>query len=292
MGKVAIATDTNSGLSIEEAKELGIFLLSMPFAVDGKDYKEGIDLNHEQFYKFLEEDKEVFTSQPAVVDVMDFWDSILAEYDELVYIPMSSGLSSSYQTAMTFSSEEQYEGKVFIVNNQRISVTQRYSAIEAKERADAGWSGSDIKNFLEATKFDSSIYITVDTLKYLKKGGRVTPAGAAIASVLNIKPVLQIQGEKLDAFAKARGMKQARVTMIKAVKNDIENRFGGLEGVADNICLDVAYTAEDETVESWIKELKEEFPNNEIYSAPLSISIGCHIGHGSLAVAVCQKHPL
>jgi len=292
MSKVAIATDTNSGLTREEADKLGIFLMPMPFSVDGKDYKEGIDLNHEQFYRFLDEDKEVFTSQPAVIDVMEFWDSILADYDELVYIPMSSSLSSSYQTAMTFAGEEQYEGKVFIANNQRISITQRYSAIEAKERADAGWSGIDIKNFLEATKFDSSIYITVDTLKYLKKGGRVTPAGAAIASVLNIKPVLQIQGEKLDAFSKARGMKQARSTMIKAIKDDIEKRFGGLSSAGENIQLDIAHTSDDETVASWIQEVKEAFPDNEVYVAPLSLSIGCHIGYGSLALAVSQKHSL
>lgn len=290
MSKVAVVTDSNSGFTIEEAKEYGVYLMPMPFSVNGKDYHEGVDLNHEMFYKFLEADAQVFTSQPAVVDLMDFWDELLKDYDEIVHIPMSSGLSSAYQTARTFSQEEEYAGKVFVANNQRISVTQRYAAIEAVNMAEHGYSAEQIRDFLEETRFDSSIYITVDTLKYLKKGGRVTPAGAALATVLNIKPVLQIQGEKLDAFSKARGMKKARSIMISAIKDDIEKRFGGLANVAKNVEIEVAHTCDDETVKDWMAQVQEAFPDNEIVCSKLSLSVACHIGYGALAVAATVKH--
>lgn len=293
MKKVAIAVDTNSGLTAESAKELGVFLLSMPFTINNEEYKEGVDLDHEQFYKFLEEDANVTTSQPPVADVMDFWDEILKEYDEIVYIPMSSGLSSSTQTAEALSHEEEYEGRVFVADNHRISITQRYSAIEALERAKAGWSGAQIKEFLEQTQADSSIYIMVDTLKYLKKGGRVTAAGAALATVLNLKPVLTIQGEKLDAYAKVRGNKQAKATMIKALKDDIEKRFGTMsEGWQDRVRIDAAHSSSKEEVDKWVEELREAFPGTDIVVDPLSLSVGCHIGYGSLAAAVTVKHKL
>ena len=289
MSRVAITTDSNSGITQEQAKELGVFVIPMPFSINGKAYKEGIDLDHEAFYEFLAQDAEVFTSQPSVAELMEFWDGILKDYDQIVHIPMSSGLSSSCQTAMTFASEE-YEGKVFVVDNQRISITQRLSAIEGKQMADKGMSAEQICKFLMDTKFESSIYITVDTLKYLKKGGRVTPAGAAIASVLNLKPVLTIQGEKLDAYEKARGMKKARAIMVQAVKDDIESRFGGLENYKDNVIIEVAHTSDDETVQDWIDQLRAEFPDAGLYSDPLSLSVACHIGYGSLAVAVSKRH--
>ncbi len=291
MKKVAIAVDSNSGLTMDCAKEMGVFMLPMPFSINNVEYKEGVDLNHEQFYKFLEEDADVTTSQPPVGDVMDLWDEILQEYDELVYIPMSSALSSSTQTAEALSREEDYEGRVFVVDNHRISITQRASAVEALQMAEAGWSGARIKEFLEATAADSSIYIMVDTLKYLKKGGRVTAAGAALATVLNLKPVLTVQGEKLDAFAKVRGVKQAKVTMIKAIKDDIENRFGGMgDGWQDRIRVDVAHSSSDADVELWVNDLKAAFPGADMFVDPLSMSVGCHIGFGSLAVAVSVKH--
>ncbi|MBR5376565.1 MAG: DegV family protein, partial [Lachnospiraceae bacterium] len=202
MSKIAIVTDSNSGITQDRAKELGIFVLPMPFVINGNDYYEDIDLTQEQFYKLLEdENAEIHTSQPLPTEVMELWDRLLTEYDEIVHIPMSSGLSGSCESAITFSAN--YDGKVHVVNNQRISVTQEVSCFDAKKMAENGLSASEIKKRLEETKFDSAIFITVDTMKYLKKGGRVTPAAATIAEILNIKPVLKIFGEKLDAFAKA-----------------------------------------------------------------------------------------
>lgn len=292
MERIAIVTDSNSGVTEDEARSMGIYVLPMPFSIDGKPYKEGVDLDHKSFYRFMENDSDVSTSQPGVADLMDFWSEVLKTHDAIVHIPMSSGLSSSYQTAVTFSNEDEFAGKVYVVNNQRISVTQRYSVIEAYERVKAGYSAKEIKDFLEDTRFDASIYITVDTLKYLKKGGRVTAAGAALANVLNLKPVLKIEGEKLDAFSKARGMKMAKNTMIKAIKNDIENKFGVFDNLNDKIDLEIAHTADAETVAIWRKEVSEAFPGCDIYVSELSLSIACHIGQGALALAVSQKHTI
>ena len=221
--KVAIITDSNSGITQAQAKELGIYVLPMPFMIDGKEFFEDINLTQREFYEKLKDGSDISTSQPSPESVMNLWDTVLKEYDQIVHIPMSSGLSSSYQTANMLAQD--YEGKVEVVNNQRISVTQRQSALDAKELAARGWDAKRIKEKLEEMKFESSIYITVDTLKYLKKGGRITPAAAALGTLLRIKPVLQIQGEKLDAFAKARTMKQAKSIMITAMTRDFEERF-------------------------------------------------------------------
>lgn len=208
MGNVAIVTDSNSGISQAEAKELGIYVIPMPFLVDGKLYFEDVDMNKEQFYHFLENDADLSTSQPSPGDVMDLWDKLLKEYDEIVHIPMSSGLSASCSTAMGLARD--YDGKVQVVDNQRISVTMQQSVMDAKHLVAAGKSAAQIKEILEKEALESSIYLMVDTLKYLKKGGRITPSAALLGSALNLKPILQIQGDKLDAYKKVRGVKAAK----------------------------------------------------------------------------------
>ena len=286
MANIAIVTDSNSGITQAQAKELGIYVLPMPFMINGKTYFEDIDLTQEQFYEKLTEGAEISTSQPSPEAVMKLWDKLLKEYDEIVHIPMSSGLSGSCQSAMIFAQD--YDGKVQVVNNQRISVTQRQSALDAKLLAAKGMSAKEIKDFLEEDKFNSSIYIMLDTLYYLKKGGRITPAAAAIGTMLRLKPVLTIQGEKLDAFAKARTVSQGKSMMINAIRNDINNRFGGMGTNGDNIWMQIAYTYDKEAAEAFKAEVKEAFPEAEIHMDPLSLSVACHIGPGALAVA-CSK---
>ena len=276
MGKIAVVTDSNSGITQEKGKELGVHVIPMPFYIDGELFLEDITLTQEAFYEKLASDCEISTSQPAPGEVMEFWDKLLKEYDEIVHIPMSSGLSSTCETAIMLSKD--YDGKVEVVNNQRISVTQKTSVLDAVRLAKAGKSALEIKESLEAEKLEASIYITVDTLKYLKKGGRITPAAAAIGTVLNLKPVLQIQGEKLDAFAKVRGWKQAKKTMLDAMEKDLLHRFGGKK-----MSLLAAYTCSAEEAKSWKEELEDRFPNYTIDMDPL-----CHIGPGALAVA-CAK---
>ncbi len=286
MSKVAVMTDSNSGITQIQAKEFGIVVLPMPFFINEELFLEDITLSQEEFYKRLGEDADISTSQPAPADVMDAWDKLLEEYEEVVYIPMSSGLSSSCETAIMLADD--YEGKVQIVNNQRIAVTQRRSVLDAMELAEDGKSATEIKTILEDEAFNSSIYITVETLKYLKKGGRITPVAAAIGSVLNLKPVLQIQGEKLDAYAKVRGKKAARRTMLEAMKKDIEERFA--DKVNDKgYYLQLAYSGNEEEALDWKAEVEQVFTDMDIVTDPLSLSIACHIGHGALAIACSMK---
>ncbi len=257
----------------------------MPFMINEETFYEDITLTQTEFYEKLESGANVVTSQPSPESVMKLWDEILKEHDEIVYIPMSSGLSGSCQSAIMLS--EDYDGRVQVVNNQRISVTQRQSALDAKLLAERGMDAAQIKDFLEKDKYNSSIYIMLDTLYYLKKGGRITPAAAAIGTMLKLKPVLTIQGDKLDAFAKARTSNQGKSIMINAIRNDMENRFGGAK--ADNIWLEVAYTKNEETMRQFVAELEKEFPGFDIVANPLSLSVACHIGPGALAVACCKK---
>ena len=281
MKKVAIATDSNSGITQNKAKELGISVIPMPFYIHDELYFEDITLTQEQFYEKLQSDCTITTSQPSPADVTDLWDKLLKEYDQVVYIPMSSGLSNSCETAVMLSGD--YEGKVFVVNNQRISVTQKRSVLDAIELSNQGKNGEEIKEILEEMKYESSIYITVDTLKYLKQGGRITPAAAAIGTVLNIKPVLQIQGEKLDSFAKARGFKQGKNIMLDAMEKDINERFKG-----QKIHLQAAYTCSEEEAMAWKTEIETRFSGYEIDMDKLSLSVACHIGPGAMAIA-CTK---
>lgn len=287
MSRVAVVSDSNSGIAQQEAKELGVYILAMPFFVNNETFFEDVDLTQEEFYNRLKEGCEISTSMPSIASVTELWDELLKEYDEIVHIPMSSGLSSSYETAAMLALD--YDGKVFVVNNQRISVTQRQSVLDAKALAEKGYQASAIKEILEREKFESSIYIMVDTLAYLKKGGRITPAAAALGTLLRLKPVLQIQGEKLDAFAKARTVKQAKSLMIDAMKNDFTNRFHDPEG--KDMYLEMAYTHDLEAAEEFKKEVQAAFPGLEIIMNPLSLSVSCHIGPGALAVACSKKIP-
>lgn len=287
MQKVAVITDSNSGITQSQAKELGIQVVPMPFFINEETFYEDISMTQKEFYEYLTNGADVMTSQPSPDSLMNIWREALKDHEEIVYIPMSSGLSSTCGTAMMLSYEDEFEGKVFVVDNQRISVTQRQSALDALELAKKGYSGEEIQAILMREKFESSIYIMVDTLSYLKKGGRVTPAAAAIGTVLRIKPVLQIQGEKLDAYAKVKTIKQAKNTMIKAVRKDLEDRFHDPDG--EKFHLEIAYTGDDTEAQIFKKELEVEFPGHEIWVDPLSLSVSCHIGPGALAFAISKR---
>lgn len=286
MGKIAIVTDSNSGITQDQAKKMGVHVIPMPFYINETLYLEGVTLTQEEFYERLKNDEPISTSQPSPAEVCGLWDMLLKENDEIVHIPMSSGLSNSCETAMGLARD--YDGKVQVIDNQRISVTQYQSVADALALRDAGKSAAEIKEVLEAEKLESSIYITLETLKYLKKGGRITPAAAAIGTVLNLKPVLQIQGEKLDAYAKVRGKKQAKRVMLKAAQEDMQERFAEYkkEGL---MCIEGAYTGNPEEAEEFKKEIEAAFPGHEVRMAPLSLSVACHIGHGALAVACTKK---
>lgn len=286
MSRVKIITDSNSGITQRQGKEMGIEVVPMPFFINETQYLEDITMTQEDFYQALQDDRaEVSTSQPSPENIMEMWTRGLEEYDEIVHIPMSSGLSGSCQSALMLAAD--YEGRVQVVNNQRISVTQRQSALDAMELADKGMDAAQIKQFLEDDKFNSSIYIMLDTLYYLKKGGRITPAAAALGTILRLKPVLTIQGDKLDAFAKARTVSQGKTMMINAIRNDMEKRFGGVN--KDNIWLQIAYTYDLDAATQLRDEVAAQFPGFAIHMDPLSLSIACHIGPGSLAVACCKK---
>lgn len=288
MSKIAIVTDSNSGITQKEGEQFGVYVLPMPFDIEGITYFEDITLSQEEFYIKLNDNCNISTAQPTPDSFMEMWGKLLQEYDEIIHIPMSSGLSGSCQTAMIFSQEDEFEGRVFVVDNQRISVTQRQSVLEAKAMADAGMDARAIVDRLLKMKRESSIYIMVDTLKYLKKGGRVTPAAAALGTILKLKPVLQIQGEKLDAFAKARTLSQAKNMMINAVKNDIENRFGG---DINKLELAIAHTQNLAEAKNFQDEVWRAFPDykGDIVINPLSLSVSCHIGPGALALACTVK---
>lgn len=281
MSRVAIVTDSNSGISQEEAKKLGVYVVPMPFFVNGRVYFEDIDLSQEQFYKLLAEDADVSTSQPSPADIMDLWDDLLRSHQEIVHIPMSSGLSASCATAQGLAQD--YNGKVQVVDNKRVSVTMMQSVLDALALAKSGKSAAQIREILERESLEASIYLMVDTLKYLKKGGRITPAAAMIGSVLKLKPVLQIQGDKLDAYAKVRGVKAAKKTMLDAIKKDLEGRFASYMEKGE-MKLQVAYTTLAGEAEAWMEEVKAAFPDLEITRMdPLALSIVCHTGPGVLA---------
>ena len=285
MSRIAVITDSNSGINFEDAKELGIKVLPMPFLIDGKTYFEEISLSQDEFFEKHENDVDISTSQPSPESVMKIWDEALEEADEVVYIPMSSGLSSSCHTALMLADD--YDGKVQVVDNQRISVTQRQSVLDAMELAKRGLTAVQIKEKLEKVKFESSIYIMLDTLKYLKKGGRITPAAAAFGSALRLKPVLTIQGEKLDAYTIAKTKKQGVKKMLAAIEDDINKRFGGTDHM-ENIHMEIAHTKNPEAAEDLKQQIIEKFGVTEVDLYPLSLSIACHIGPGSIAVA-CSK---
>lgn len=288
MGKIAILTDSNSGITQDQAASLGVYVIPMPFFIDGEQYFEGINLTQEQFYQKLSEDADISTSQPSVGEMQDKWDELLKEYDEIVFIPMSSGLSGTCQTARMLS--EDYDGRVEVVDNQRVSVTMRQSVLDAKMLADQGHTAAQIREILETEKMESSIYITLETLKYLKKGGRITPAAAAIGTILNLKPVLQIQGEKLDAYAKARGKSPAKKIMLKAMEDDLENRFKEA-AEQGRMHIEAAYAGNKEEADEWAELIQEKYPQFDFHMDPLALSIACHIGYGAIAIAASKFIP-
>lgn len=290
MPKIAIMTDSNSGIMPQEGNAQGIHVISMPILIDGRTYYEGYDITPAEFYEKLSQGASVTTSQPSPGEVTQMWDSLLKSYEEIVFIPMSSGLSNSCQTASVLSQEEPYNGKVHVVDNHRISITQEQSVYDARFLAESGAGGKEIKQLLEAESLDASIYIAVDTLEYLKKGGRITAAAAAIGTVLNLKPVLTIQGDKLDACSKTRGIKAAFKAMCKEVQRDLDTRFAVLykKGL---IQAGIATTLMEEDKLSYFKyEMKQHFPDMELKSAPLTMSIGCHTGPGAVGIGIFRTH--
>ena len=292
MDKVAIVTDSNSGITLSEAKELGIHIVPMPFTIEGEEYFEDINLSQESFYNKLLQDVSVSTSQPSIGLVMSLWDDLLKEFDQIVYIPMSSGLSESCASALRVA-EVDYKGKVFVVDNQRISVTQKQSVLDAIELANKGYNGQEIHDILMKVKMHSDIYIMVDTLKYLRKGGRITPAAAAVGGLLKIKPVLRIFGEKLDKYRMMnRTLENAKRIMIEAAKNSIEGFLKDIDGRTDNVHLSVAYTGTDNSVAlEFVELVKKEFKVENVVCNPLSLSVSCHIGDGALAIAMSKALP-
>ena len=287
--KVAILTDSNSGITQDEANKLGVFVLPMPFTIDGQEYKEDINLSQEEFYDKLMNNAEVFTYQPAVGEVTQLFDNILKDYDQIVHIPMSSGLSGSCQTALMLAEEDEYKGKVYVVDSQRISVTQKYDVLDALELSKQGKNAKEIHDILMENKLNATIYITVNTLEYLKKGGRITAAAAALGGLLKIKPILTIQGEKLDSYQKTRTMAKANKIMIDATMKDIKERIDPDTENMDNARIMVAYTYDRDQALELKKQVEEAFPNHEVICDPLSLSVACHIGPHSLAVAACKK---
>lgn len=282
MNKIAIVTDSSSGISQEQGKKMGIHVLPMPFLIDGEEYLDGINLFPKEFYEYLKKDADVSTSQPSPESVTQFWDEVLKEYDEIVHIPLSSGLSGACQTAKMLADD--YDGKVEVVNNQRVSITQVHSIMDALNLVQVGKSAKEIREILESEGLQSSIYITLATLKHLKKGGRITPAAAALGTMLRLKPVLQIQGEKLDAFAKVRTMSAAKRVMLDAIHNDLEKRFAGYK-----MRISVAHTNNEAAALEFKKEIEAEFPGyTDVFVNELSLNISCHIGDGSLAIG-CSK---
>ena len=283
--KTAIMTDTNSGITKDIAKELGIYVIPMPVIIDEKTYYENDTITEEEFFCALSGDRHITTSQPSPGDVMDLWDQILDEgYDELVYIPMSSGLSNSCAAALGYSQE--YDGKVEVIDNHRISVTMYQSVLHARDLALQGASAKEIKTALENDAYNSSIYLAVNTLEYLKKGGRITPAAALIGSVLSIKPILTIQGEKLDSYAKTRGsMKKAEEKMLSAVQSDIEKRFASLDQTKLHIgAAGAGLTVEQQ--EEWVNLLRSKFPAADVFYSPLSASVSVHTGPGAVGIGI------
>lgn len=287
MPDVAIMTDSNSGMTQEEGERYGVEVLPMSFIINGKIYYEGMDISHEDFLKKLGEDAQVSTSQPAPGEVTERWEKLLKRHDEVVYIPMSGGLSKSCETAQILAKE--YGGRVQVVDSKRVSVPQKMMVLDAAALVKEGKSAAEIKAMLDECAMDCAIYIAVDTLKYLKRGGRITGAAAAVGTVLNIKPVLLMKGEKLDAYEKARGMKGARRIMLEAIRGELEGSFREY-AEKDEVCLQMAHTCTDgETAREWEERIREEFPKLHLYSAGLPLCTACHIGPDGLGVGITRR---
>ncbi|MGI6117747.1 MAG: DegV family protein [Bilifractor sp.] len=286
--KTAIMTDTNSGISVDEGRSLGIYVIPMPVIIDDQDFLEHVNITHQQTYEAILAGKDVRTSQPSPDTLINTWKDILKKdgYDAVVYIPMSSGLSNSCETALAFARD--FDGKVQVVDNHRISVTLRQSVLEAKDMADAGKDAKEIRRHLEKTGGESSIYIAVNTLDLLKKNGRATPAAAALSAVFNIKPILTIQGGKLDAFAKVRGIKHCESRICKAVQDDVNNRFSDIE--PSHLYIGAAGTFQhQEDADHWLATVRENFPDCNTFYDPLSCSIACHVSVDAIGIGICYR---
>lgn len=283
MRSIGIITDSHSSITQEEAKQLGIWVLPMPFYIDGECYLEGVNLTREEFFKKLESGSSITTSQPSPADVCDVWDWALKEYEKVLYMPLSSGLSGSCETAMALARDEQYEGRILVVDHGQIATPLHQLVLDTLELIKKGYTAERIKEILESSKDRMMIYIGVETLEYLKRGGRVTPAAAAIGGVLNIKPVLKLETGKLDSFKKCRGFSKVKKTMIEAMKNDIETRFA--DAMADGKLHLLAATSADEAeTEAWVKEIEDAFPGMKVFCDPLSLGVSCHTGTGALGI--------
>ena len=290
MSGIAVMTDSNCGIMPEEGRKLGIHVIPMPVIIDGRTYFEGVDITAEDFYKKQAAGAEITTSQPSPGDVTAMWDKLLKDYDQVIFIPMSSGLSNTCQTAVMLSDDDTYSGKVFVVDNHRISVPQLQSVYDAGVLAEEGKTAAEIKEILEKEALDATIYIAVDTLEYLKKGGRITPAAAALGTILKLKPVLTIQGDKLDSYAKARGMKSAFRTMLDALDADIAGRLSHLRE-SGRLKIGIANTHMDaDKLENYKNELQKAFPDLELIYFPLTMSIGTHVGPGGLGIGAVISH--
>lgn len=290
MQKIGIMTDSNCGILPAEGSRYGIQVLPMPIIIDGEIYFEGIDIFPDRFYEMQAAGSEITTSQPSPGDVTAMWDQLLESYEKIVFIPMSSGLSNTCQTSIILAEDPPYKNRVFVVDNHRISVTQAVSVLDAKKLADEGKSAAEIKKILEKEAYDATIYISVDTLEYLKKGGRITAAAAALGTVLKLKPVLTIQGDKLDSYGKARGMKSAFRMMLHALESDISTRLSPLLN-SGKLKIGIANTAMDQkTLSHYRDELQRHFPDLEIVYYPLTMSIGAHVGPGGLGIGAIRYH--
>ena len=282
MQSIGIITDTNSGMTLAEAQASGVILMPMPFTVNGRNYVENVNMGYDEFFECLAQGADVATSQPSPEDVMSCWQRALDTYDNLIYIPMSSALSSSCQSAQLFS--EDFGGRVLVADNRRISISQKQSVYDALRWRDMGLSAREILDKLLETALDASIYLCVNDLKYLKKGGRITPSVAAIGTVLNIKPVLQIQGGKLDTYKKVRGLHAAQNAMLDAIQRDLDERFKDTPMI-----LRTAYTGDAEIGRVWNAQVQAAFPGYDVTGDPLPISIACHVGPGVIALGLMRK---
>lgn len=287
--KIGVMTDSHSSISKEEAKAAGIWVLPMPFYIDDVCYYEDVTLTRDTFYEKLREGCKVSTSQPSPESVMNMWDEMLKEYEQILYIPISSGLSGSCQTAMALAMEEPYEGKVHIVDNGRVATPMHRSVLDAMELIEEGYSAFEVKEMLEAAKSDMTIYIGVSTLEYLKKGGRVKPAVAAIGTILNIKPVLKFDIGTLDIYRKCRGFAMSKKEMLHAMRNDLETKFKDAYEKGE-VYLLAASSASAEATEKWIQEIKNAFPDMEVMCDSLSLGVSCHIGYDGLGIG-CSCRP-
>ena len=284
MKNICIITDSHCGISVQEAEKFGIKILPMPLYMDDDCFYEGVNISRNEFFQRLKTCEKVTTSQASPGDVMDLWNECLNEYETVLYMPISSGLSGSCNAAKILAEDEEYVNRIFIVDNGRISTPMHRSILDAAELVEEGYTAKEIKEILESQKDNMSIYIALETLEYLKKGGRISGATAVIRTVLDIKPILRLHTGLLEQFEKCRGAKKAKKLMLETIKKDIETKFKDFSN--EEIYLLAATSADEETTNKWVEQIKEFFPGKEVLCDPLSLGICCHTGEGALGVGV------